>query len=198
MTPHGQICLRNPPFPCLSCFPQGVGVGLWTLGESSFAFCTKHKSGQPTLWPAPFLRALNQRTYLGPIFLSFSPPGKNKSTMQFVCTPGYIHGSGVSVLKCPGVNWGYFSVLWGMYLQPSPWNVIPACDLRQTRAAGVCRGTRVHHMLLLPNQESCRPVPPLVTKPPRLLFIGTAHILERFLLNKLGSHLFSKSYSLLI
>lgn len=164
MTPHGQICLRNPPFPCPSCFPQGVGVGLWTLGESSFAFCTKHKSGQPTLWPAPFLRALNQRTYLGPIFLSFSPPGKNKSTMQFVCTPGYIHGSGVSVLKCPGVNWGYFSVLGGMYLQPSPWKVIPVCDLRQTRAAGVCRGDSCSPYVASAQSGELSPCSPLGNK----------------------------------
>ncbi|KAF6074928.1 hypothetical protein HJG60_009338 [Phyllostomus discolor] len=158
-----------PPSPDPAVPPGGGSGPVDAVGEHSFAFCTKHKSGQPTLWPAPFLRALNQRTYPGPIFLSFSPPGKNKSTMQFVCTPGYIHGRGVSVLKCPGVNWGYFSALGGMYLQPSPWNVTPTCDLRQTRAVGVCWGDSCSSYVVSAQSGEllpCSPVGNKATKTP--------------------------------
>lgn len=41
---------------------------------------------------------------------------------------------------------------------------------------------RVCHMLLLPNQEGCLALVPLGNKATKtVLFIGTAHILERFL-----------------
>lgn len=64
----------------LSLGPLGGGGGLAGHQGNPFAFCTKHKSGQLLPWPVPFLRALNQRNYPGPIFLYF-PLGK-KLTMQ--------------------------------------------------------------------------------------------------------------------
>lgn len=80
--------------------------------------------------------------------------------------------------------------------QPTPWNVIPTFDLRQTWAG---RGERSCLPYVASAQSGklspCFSLGNKATK--TVLFFGTAHILERFL-NKLESYLFSKSDSLLI
>lgn len=101
------------PFPDSALFPRGWE---WAYGHrrgSSFAFCTKHKSGQPLLWPAPFLRALNWRTYPGPIFLFLSFFFFwGKKNYAIVYTPGCIWRRGISVLKCPECLSGLFFCMW--------------------------------------------------------------------------------------
>lgn len=177
----------GPPFldPTLS---PGDGSG-----HSGEALCILHKA---QVWTA--------YTLASTIFKSFKPEDLSWANFPFslfllffwgkkinyaiVYTPGCIRRRGISVLKRPGVNWGYFSVFGflfgGMYSWPTPWNVIPTFDLRQdTVWVCVLGGTRVCHMLLLPNQDSCHPVSPLVTKPPRL-----SCLLELFFLSKLESH----------
>lgn len=153
-------------------------MGVDTVGKL-FAFCTKHKSGKPTLWPAPFLRALSQRTYPGPIFLflCFIFLGK-KINYAIVYTPGCIRRRGISVLKRPGVNWGYFSVFGflfgGMYSWPTPWNVIPTFDLRQTRSGCACWGDSCLPYVASAQSgqlSSCFPLGNKATK--TVLFIGT-------------------------
>lgn len=166
----------GPPFPDPTLSP-GDGSG-----HSGEALCILHKA---QVWTASTLAST--------IFKSFKPEdlswanfpfslfyfsGEKKINYAIVYTPGCIRRRGISVLKRPGVNWGYFSVFGflfgGMYSWPTPWNVIPTFDLRQTRSGCACWGDSCLPYVASAQSgqlSSCFPLGNKATK--TVLFIGT-------------------------
>lgn len=119
------------PFPWARPLLQGTGVD---TARSCLAVCTKHKCWQPVLWPGPFLRALNQKMYPGPIFFFFS--GKSHLCNYLPTLLGaYVY------LRVQSVTWFSFCVLGFLCCVFSStiwWNIIPTSDPRSHMAMCVC------------------------------------------------------------
>lgn len=113
ITPNELICL-NPPCSRPSPFPRGSS-GPEDAGGREL-LCILHKAQVWAAWAlastifksfkSEDLSILGQLPFL--FYFVFFFPGEKKINYAIVITPGCIRKRGISVLKCPGVNWGYF------------------------------------------------------------------------------------------
>lgn len=161
-------------------------MGLGTQLGEPFAFCTKHKSGQAYALPSTIFKSFKpEDLYWANSPFPFLFLGEKKINYAIVYTPRYIQRRGISILQCPGVNWGYFSAfgfLWMYVLITHPVECNPHIG-SEAAGLGVCGGGGLCLPYVASAQSgklsSCFPLGNKAIK--SVLFIGTAHILERFL-----------------